>query len=364
MKILFLVSGLGSGGAERTVTYLSEYLAKNGMDAQILSLSNNIFYKPNSDVRLNTLDIKSQPKNIIERFWLIADRFYKTRKFIKKNHFDVVFCVIPNVAEYILSLRKKQNFKLITSERNNPAIELTNDEKKLKYKIYMASDGIVFQTQRARDFYPDDIRKKGVVIHNAVGNEYVYNCPEVSERKKKITAIGRVSDQKDYPTLLRAFKIVLKKHPDYILEIFGNDSQKDTLKELLAELGIVENVIFKGVHKDAILQAMDSACYVMSSKYEGMPNALMEAMAVGLPCVSTDCPNGPAELITSGENGLLVPVGNVEALSQAILEMIENVDFANKCGANARKILETHSIEIKAKEYMDYILKILSGGNK
>jgi glycosyltransferase involved in cell wall biosynthesis len=115
-----------------------------------------------------------------------------------------------------------------------------------------------------------------------------------------------------------------------------------------------------GVAKDAVLKIADSSVYVMSSKFEGMPNALMEAMAIGLPCVSTDCPNGPAELIENGVNGLLVPVGDVEALSEAIIKMIEDREFAERCGKNARKILETHSIDQKAKEYAEYIEKVLN----
>ena len=115
-----------------------------------------------------------------------------------------------------------------------------------------------------------------------------------------------------------------------------------------------------GSHKDAIVKASDSTCYVMSSKFEGMPNALLEAMAVGLPCISTDCPNGPAELITPNKNGVLVSVGDEKALTDAILNFIENPDFANMCGRNAKEILETHNINIKAREYMDYIIKIFN----
>ncbi len=358
MKILFLVPSLQSGGAERTITYLSSYLAKNGFDTTIVSISDGVFYALDENVHMKTLHVKSQSANIIERLYLIIKRFVRVNYFLTKNNFEVVFCMLPETAKYILRLKKRKAFKLITSERNNPAIVTDKKHIKLKEKIYKQSDGIVFQTQRAMDFYHDDIRKKGVVIHNAVGNEYVHQVPAQVDRKKKISAIGRLAPQKDYPVLFNAFKIVLDKHPEYMLEIFGNGADKQKLENLAQSMGISKNICFMGIQQDAILRAADSACYVMSSKFEGMPNALMEAMAVGLPCVSTDCPNGPAELIVNGENGLLVPVGDYDGLAEAILKMIEDRDFAEACGKNAKKILETHSVEIKAKEYLNYMLQV------
>ena len=170
-----------------------------------------------------------------------------------------------------------------------------------------------------------------------------------------------MTEQKDYPTLFKSFQIILQSHPDYTLEIFGDGPDGPTLEEIALKMGIKENVTFHGAQKDAILQAADARCYVLSSKYEGMPNALMEAMAAGLPCVSTDCPNGPAELIEHGRNGLLVPVGDSAKLAEAMLKMIEDTAFAENCGKEAKKILETHSIDVKAKEYMDYIIKICDG---
>lgn len=359
MKIVFLVAHLQSGGAERTVSYLSSFLAEQGKNVKIISLTDDIFYEINPKVQIKSLRINTQPTNPISKILLAAKRTAKINQTVIQEKPDVVFCMLPDMAKYILPLHRLCKFKLITSERINPE---SNSPKvrKLKLKIYSQSNGIIFQTLRAKNFYPEAIRENGVVIHNAIGNEYVYTCPEPDNRKKKISAIGRLADQKDYPLLLRSFSNVTKKYPEFSLEIFGSGPDLDKLKKLCNELNISDKVIFMGSHKDAIVKASDSTCYVMSSKFEGMPNALLEAMAVGLPCISTDCPNGPAELITSGENGVLVPVGDEKALTDAILNFIENPDFANMCGRNAKKILETHNIYIKAREYMDYIIKIFN----
>lgn len=361
LKIAFLVAHLTSGGAERTVAYLSSYLADKSWDVSIVSLTDDIFYTLNPKVQLKTLGIKSGYSNVIERYLLIFRRYYELAKYLRKNRPDVVFCMLPNMAKYILYIHKILKFKLITSERINPESCIDLNTIKMKNRVYLQSDGIVFQTKRARDYYSPEISKKGIVIHNAVGNELVYNVPDNIERKNKISAIGRLVDQKDYPTLLKSFKNVVEKYPEFTLEIFGHGPDRKALKLLADDLGIGEKVVFKGACSDAILQAADSACYVMSSLFEGMPNALMEAMAAGIPCVSTDCPNGPNELITDGVNGLLVPLSDVEALTSAILRMIEDKEFAEKCGKNAKEILKTHSVEIKAKEYMDFIFKVHNG---
>lgn len=360
MKILFLVAHLQSGGAERTVSYLSSYFAKKDWEVTVLSLSDDVFYQLDPDVHLVTLGIPTTAHSFLSRYTNIIKRYHSVGRFLKKSPQDVVVCLLPEMAKYVFPLLKKKQFSLITSERINPAAISDPKVLALKKKVYRNSDGIVFQTQRAKEFYDADIQAKGIVIHNAVGNELVYQVPDAIERKKKITAIGRIDAQKDYPTLLKAFARVTAKHPAYRLEIFGSgsDAVRSELEQLAETLGVRKQVVFRGAHSDAILQAADSACYVMSSLFEGMPNALMEAMAAGIPCISTDCPNGPAELIESEKNGLLVPVGDADALADAICRMIEQPDFAAVCGKAAKQILNTHSVAVKAQEYADYIVSV------
>lgn len=359
MKILFLLSSFGSGGSERTVAYISEYMAENGHDVTILTISGEVFYDIHDRVKIQTLNIPSKPKNLIDKYIKVAKRFILTRRAVAKAHPDVVFCILPFSAKFILGQKKKCGYKLMSAENSLPQ---SYSEKLMKYiqRVYRECDGVVFQTERARDFYPADIQNNGRIINNAVGNPYVYKVPECLSRRPVVSAMGRICAVKDYPNLIKAFSIVLKSHPEFTLEIYGEGPDTDKLIEYADSLGIKDKVIFCGAHTDAIMRIYDSSCYVLSSQYEGMPNALMEAMAVGLPCVSTDCPNGPAELIEDGVNGVLVPVSDPDALATAILKMIDNKDFAEFCGSNAKKILETHCIDKKAKEYADYITEIVS----
>lgn len=358
MNIVFLVANLACGGVERTVSYLSKYFAEQGQNTSIICISNEQFYDIDEKVNLIKLNIASGCSGSIDRYKKIVQRLVKINKAISKTKPDCVVCLDAEMLRFIRLQYKFGKFKLITSERTNP---LMNSEKQREAKCdaYRNSDGIVFQTERAKQCFPPDIAQKGVVIPNAVGNELVFGVGKCKERRKAITAAGRLTEQKDYPTLLKAFSLFHADHPDYVLEIYGGGEDKEALCEMSSNMGLDECVLFKGTTKDAVLHVASSSCYVMSSIYEGMPNALMEALAVGVPCVSTDCPFGPAELIRDGENGLLVPVGDDKALANAISKMIDDKEFAEKCAEKAKNILNEQSIESISQKYLDYILSFI-----
>ena len=352
MKIVFLVSHLLGGGAERTVSYLSNYIAKNKQDdVTILSLSGESFYQLCDKVNCVNLNISSTNKNLFDRVYKICLRFIKVRKAIKALQPDVVVCMLANTAKY---LPKNKKYKLVCSERSNPLIITDKKDVERRNKILRLSDGIIFQTERAKLCFPIDIQNKGVVIPNAVGNPFVNKVVPTTCKEKSITAMGRLHKAKDYPTLIKAFKIVGEKHPEFTLQIYGGGN-KTELENLAKELNVFDKVKFMGAKEDAILDISKSTCYVLSSIYEGMPNALMEAMAVGLPCVSTDCPFGPSELIVDGENGLLVPVGDETKLAAAITKIIEDSNLSKKLSDNARNILNTNNIEVISEKYYQFI---------
>ncbi len=365
LKIVFLVTNFGSGGSERTVAYLTDFFAQKGWDVTLMTTQDGLFYELDPRVHCVTLGIPYVSLSVKTAHKWLYNYFRRkllVPKAIRKVAPDVVFCMIFKAATY-LSAKRRRDYCLISSERTLPSASSPRSLQK-KIEVFSQCDAVIFQTIRAMEFYPSFIQERGKVIPNAIGNPYVAQAVRPAQRKKKISAMGRLSSEKDYPTLLRAFAIVHGKHASYRLEIYGEGSQKTQLLQLAQELGIGDAVDFCGADPKAILHIADAACYVLSSKYEGMPNALMEAMAVGLPCVATDCPNGPAELIRHGENGLLVPVGNVEKLSAAILRMIEDTTFAEGCGERAMELRYTHSMEKMAQKYMDYIEEALERRNR
>lgn len=361
MKIMFLTSNLGGGGAERTVQYLSNYLSTEGDSVSIVIIGDIQFYDTNKNVDIIKLNIASVPKNRIDRISNIFARFIKVRSVVKFEHPDLIFCIMPGVIKYLIGLKKICHFKLVSSERIVPE---SHSKKELRNILwyYKMCDGVVFQTKRAADFYAGLIKCKTRIIHNAVGNEFVYHKYSRDNIRNVISAVGRLCDQKDYVTLIKAFELVHNIHRDYKLEIYGEGPDRVKIESLIEQLNLQEVVILKGICKNAIHKIADTRMYVMSSKFEGMPNSLMEAMGIGLPVISTNCPNGPAELIEDGINGILVPVGDVQAMANSINFLIENSEIAEKMGNKAKNILETHSIKKQANKYREFIYDILENG--
>lgn len=356
MKILFLVNSLGFGGAERTVSYLSSYLAVHGEDVVIYTMTDKIKYSINPKIRLIKENLPTSYHNRFEKIANIARRIVKIYKTIKKENPDVVFCIMAGNAKYLLYTFGRQ-YKLIVSERTNPKYSLPGD-RKLEKKIIQKSDGVIFQTERVKENFRGYIEEKSTVIPNAVGNNLVYQMEWNPDSRCVIAAVGRLSYEKKYSDMIQAFQKFLQTHREYTLEIYGEGAEEDNLREFIQKNHLEKSVLFMGTSENVIQKISDACCYVMTSLYEGMPNSLMEAMGIGMPCIATDCEYGPGELIANGWNGLLVPVGDIEAIAAAMSQMADDKEFAMKCGRNARKILETNNIENICSRYHKYIYQV------
>ena len=356
MKICFLVPTMSSGGAERTVSYLADYGVKNGYEVDIVTLKDDKFYDISNGVNYFTVDVGKQKSNIFSRFNQFLKRIKKYKAYLKENKPDLVFSILCTAVLYPKICNKK--IPVVTSERVNPIIGRSKGKRIYRNFMFKLADGMIFQTKAVQDFYKSK-KITGVVIPNAVGNPIAYEFDSpAKERDKVITAVGRLSDQKDYHTMINAFEIVYEKYPEYSLNIYGKGPDEEILKSFVSTKKCKEAVHFCGVDKNAIRCVQKSKCYVMTSLFEGMPNALMEAMAVGTPCVSTNCDYGPAELIEDNVNGQLVDVGDVDAVANAILNYIENEGFSNLVAQNAMKIKETNSIDKISKRFFDYFEEV------
>lgn len=359
MKILLLVSHLNFGGAERTVSYLSSYLADKGDEVVIYTMTSQICYKINPKVKVICGDLPTQFKNNIQRGINILHRIIAINRAIGAEKPDMVFCILADSAKFLV-LNRNRKYKLVVSERANPRYAPDGEMQRVK-KIFRKSDGIIFQTARVIENYKGVIEGKSVIIPNAVGNEYVYadSAGWKTECRKSIVAVGRLAHQKDYFVMIKAFKLFHDTHPDYILEIYGDGPDRGEIEQFILENNLRNNVILRGTCRDVLSKISDASCYILTSYFEGMPNSLMEAMGIGMPCISTDCEYGPSELIKNGWNGLLVPVKDVQAICQALVKMIDDREFAAMCGKNAREILKTNNIETICGRYREYFYHVL-----
>lgn len=361
MNITIFIGGLSGGGAERVVCNLSNYLAGCGHKVEILTMSDDEpAYKLDGAVTRFCL-LESFEKSGKIRDILV--RIKRLRSYLKKKNTDCYLVFLPVTIILLLLFKRIIKAPIIASERANPE----SYSKYMKYilkKLAKRTEGFVFQTRDAMDWYKDCTpRTIKEVIPNAINEEFIGKKYE-GERKKVIVGAGRMNAQKNFGLLIRSFANVAKDFPEYNLKIFGDGSLIQSHKELAESLGIGNRVEFPGYVNNIGEQIKDASLFVLSSNYEGMPNALMEAMALGLPCISTNCPcGGPEFLINDGENGLLVNVNDEEMMTDAIRKVLSHEELAKQMGENASKICETLAPEKIYGQWEEFIMSVINGGN-
>lgn len=249
--------------------------------------------------------------------------------------------------------------KMVFSERGNPQRLMKHRYgRNFIERYYDPFSHGVFQTQDAKNTYPNRIATKGVLIANPLKVDLP--MPYDGERRKTITTFCRISKQKNLPMLLKAFAKLHEEYPEYTLKIIGDALNEegemvlDELHQLIRQYELNDKVIFEPFSKQVHHEILQDAMYVNSSDYEGMSNAMLESMAIGLPTICTDCPIGGAKaMIQDGENGMLVPVGDETSLHHAMKQIIEDGNFASKLSNNGRKIRDKLSLENIAKEWLE-----------
>lgn len=352
MKILIVTSSLAPGGAERVVSVLANKWREAGNDITILLFHDKpIFYdiSPRISVRV----LRSKHDNV---YINKLSKYYEIRKSVISSKPDVVLSMPEEIGIYVLGTLIGISVPVIVSERNNPWVmpykKVTRILRKL---LYNKASGVIFQTQQAQSFFSESIRKKSAVINNPVDMRRIPTRAQ-GKRKKIIAGAGRLFEQKNFRLLIEAFELVQKNHSDYKLVIFGEGYQKDELLTYASNVLAPGSFEFPGQKQNLLELINDVSVFVLSSDFEGMPNVLLEAMLMGVPCVSTDCPSGgPAEIITNGENGFLVPVKNPQLLADRICQIIDNDRLSYQFSKNAIKIRDKFDSNIVSKEWFDFI---------
>lgn len=337
MKIIFVTSALHGGGAERVIATLANRFAAMGDDVTILmTAGDECVYPLHKRVHLYSAGQASHGNPAVQ-----IKRLFRMRQYFRAHPDSriVSFSTSINLFTIIAALGLPN--RVIVSERNDPN---RCSYRKLRDLVYAFGQGFVFQTKQARGCFPAKIRNKGTVIPNPIRAD----LPAVfsGDREHKIAAAGRLEPQKNHMLLLEAFAGFHSNFPEYTLHIFGKGFLEQVLKDRAAELKIERFVVFEGFRSDILETIRTYGMYVLSSDYEGISNSLMEAMALGLPCISTDCPIGGSALcIRDGINGLLVPVNDASALQKAMEKAAGDQAFADRLGRNGARIRERFAEE-------------------
>lgn len=363
MKVSIYISSLSGGGAERVCCNLANYLIDKGNHVEILTVSK---------IKENHYDLNKKVKNYsLERsfrfnisFLRVFIKLLRLFVYIRNNDADIYVVMLPKVIKSFLIFKPFVKVPIIFSER---AVPSKYDKRTQRFLIKVANtvDAIVYQTEEAKQWYESRSKNcRGVVIPNAI-NPIFIRKKFCGEKEKVIVSAGRLVEQKNFSMLINAFAKITNEYSNYKLKICGDGPLLKQLQQQVKNLGVDEKVEFLGFVEDMTSLLEKSSLFVLPSDFEGMPNVLMEAMALGVPVISTDClGGGPRFLIKSGENGLLIPMNDTEALVNAIKKMLSDSSFAEKCGMNARHIVEELNPEKIYGQWETLLKQVISLTNK
>ncbi len=359
-SVLLVTSRLSVGGVAKSTCMLANSLCDRGETVEILRFSNEES-KYDLDERIRVITVvgpdiiaKSKSKLIKGLLSIIFNICVLFVLLIKKR--SIIISFRTDIVKLITRYKSLLGLLVIGSERGNP-YRFTQEQLNNVRFMYELCDCVVFQTEESRNCFPS-IKIRSVIIPN-------YCCIEkferrhIVERKKNIVACGVPSVDKGFDILIQAFYKVAQLHPEFKLIIYGpcNEYCKELIR-MTEDLNLKGNVLFKGETDCFYKLSYDASMYILSSRNEGIPNTLIEALSAGIPSISTNCSSGgPSLLLDGGNNGLLVPVEDVDELAQAMLSYIENPLLAEEYGRRGEKGLERFSETIITNKWLNVINK-------
>lgn len=357
-KIVFVIERLFGGGAERVTAALINELCK---DAEI-HLVSTYDHDEGDDFPTDSRIIKHTNREN-QKSWVgvVLGRVAFLRRTILAIKPDcVVSLATPRTNILVTAALLGQKIPVVLSERNDPHRSPSSKlERLLRLWIYRRCDGLVFQTRDARDYFAPAIGKKSVVICNPI----TVALPDryEGERERRIINCCRLVPQKNLDLLIDAFADIAGDYPDVRLEIWGEGTERARLEQKVQDLHMADRIIMPGYSGNVYAVMEKALMFVSSSDFEGISNSMLEAMAMGLPTISTDCPIGGArEMIQDGVNGLLVPTGDRAALAAAMRRVLDDPALAQQLGRNGCRLREDISVQVITRKWYDYIQRVMA----
>ena len=348
MKLCLLIPSLVAGGAERVMTHMANYWADRGFDIHIITLDspkNTPFYDLSAKVKLIQLDLLGATHKVFKPF-LILNQIFSVLKTVLKIKPKALIAFLDISIFIALIIKPFLKTKVIVSERNNPFLNETNAIiKYINHFLYRTADQLILQTKEIVPFFPQHLHRKITVIPNPVLKSAVEKLEYDSDKNEfTMISVGRLKKQKGYDFLIKAFSSLGEVSRNWSLTIIGEGVERSALESLCKSMRLGTKVRLIGNKHNPENMMKDADIYILSSRFEGFPNSLCEAMSVGLPCIATRCQFGPQEIIDDGINGLLVDVDNENDLQLAITKLIDSKELREQLGEEAKKISDRLSL--------------------
>ncbi|MDI9461665.1 MAG: glycosyltransferase [Saccharofermentanales bacterium] len=350
--IIIFTDGMGNCGIQRVLSELTESWIRKGH--KILIVYNKKIdaglsdYSWSDKIEFIEISVKNNAFSIYYKLFRSYLRLLNDRPAATAVSLSVMTnFVIGACAPFV-------NNRIVISDRNDPDKRPRGKIKQfIRNQAFKQADVLILQTDYVQKYYEKKIHKKGIVIPNPISRMLppIKKCPT---RRPVIVTAGRLNKQKNLTMLIKAFFKLVTDYPEYELEIYGRGEEEENLKSLVKDLDIADNVSFKGFSKNLYNDIIDSSIYVCSSDYEGISNSVLEALGLGIPVISTDCPVGGSRLLIEHEvNGILVNVGDVDALYMQMKRLIDDPRLCEKLSGNAIKVREKYNVDRIAQLWID-----------
>lgn len=364
MKIALYISGMKYGGTERKVGNIANYLAADGYDVLMVNVRiEDGEYPLDSRIRRVICEPAKEEltSNRIHNFSL---RFKKLRQIWIEEKPDVILSYIGKTNMMTILTSRGLKIPVAVGLAGTPTEEYYTPFLRICAKLLFAhADAVVLQTKQSESFFPRRVLKKSIIMKNPMAPEFDVDRYE-GERDKTIVSVGRIDANKNHELVINAFSKVADAYPAYKLIIYGEGDLRESLIDKVNKMGMAERILLPGRTQNVADTIKKAGVFVLTSNTEGSPNALIEAMMLGLPVISTDCPcGGPAELITNGSNGLLISVGDEKMMQDCLQKLLGDLHFADQIGRAASETRAIYSPKIVMKRW-EYFLETLANTGK
>ncbi len=359
-KLAFYIGSLNKGGAERVFVNLAEYFQNKGYQiVMVTQYQKEDEYVLAEGIRRVISDIPPE-ETTGSRAVNFYRRMSRLHRIWKKERPDLV-----------LSCVGKNNFMAVVTTmftKTKPVVSVVGEAKEeypnrlmkaLANLLFPFASGVILQTERSKSFFSQRVSRTSVILPNSLNPLFIRERFR-GEREKRIVSVGRLDANKNHEMMIRAFAGLAGRYPEYTLTIYGEGELREHLQKLIASLGLEEKVFLPGVVPDVAERIEKAALFLLVSYSEGVSNALIEALALGLPVIATDVPSGGTqELIRHGENGLIIPPGDEEALKAAMERLLSDGEYAERLGEQAHKIQERLAPERVNRQWQEYFESIM-----